>query len=52
LLDARFGGHIASYSNRYGHAYGVLKSGIWALDKEHGGIEWTTQYADSKGQKF
>lgn len=52
LLDARFGGYMASYSNKYGHAYGILKSSTWALDKDHGGLEWTTQYADSKGQKF
>ena len=52
LLDARFGGFMASYSNKYGHAYGILESSTYALDKEHGGIEWTTQYADSKGQTF
>ncbi|MBL7968799.1 MAG: SusC/RagA family TonB-linked outer membrane protein [Prolixibacteraceae bacterium] len=52
LLDARFGGHIASFMNKYGHAYGMLESSTWALDKEHGGIEWTTQYADSKGQTY
>jgi iron complex outermembrane receptor protein len=30
----------------------MLESSTWALDKEHGGIEWTTQYADSKGQSY
>lgn len=52
LLDARFGGHMASFANKYGHAYGMLESSTWALDKEHGGIEWATQYADSKGQTY
>jgi iron complex outermembrane recepter protein len=52
LLDARFGGHMASFTNKYGHAYGVMESSLDGIDKEHGGIEWTTGYADSKGQKF
>jgi len=52
LLDARFGGHMASFTNKYGHAYGVMESSLYAIDKEHGGVEWTTGYADSKGQKF
>jgi iron complex outermembrane recepter protein len=52
LLDARFGGHMASYSNKYGHAYGLMESSLYHIDKEHGGVEWTTGYADSQGQKF
>lgn len=52
LLDARFGGHIASYSNKYGTAYGYLKSSLKARDEEHGGITWTSEYADTKGQTF
>ena len=52
LLDARFGGHIASYSNKYGTAYGYLETSLAGRDAEYGGKEWTTNYADSKGQNF
>jgi len=52
LLDARFGGNIASYSNKYGTAYGYLETSLAGRDAEHGGIAWTTQYADSEGQNF
>lgn len=52
LLDARFGGHIASYSNKYGTSYGLLESSLKWRDEEHGGITWTSQYEDTKGQTF
>jgi iron complex outermembrane recepter protein len=52
LLDARFGGNIASYSNKYGTAYGYLATSLAGRDAEHGGKSWTTGYADSKGQTF
>ncbi|MGE5393304.1 MAG: SusC/RagA family TonB-linked outer membrane protein [Candidatus Saccharibacteria bacterium] len=52
LLDGRFGGNIASYSNKYGTAYGYLETSLAGRDAEHGGISWTTGYADSKGQTF
>jgi iron complex outermembrane receptor protein len=52
LVDMRFGGKIASYSNRYGTAYGYMKESLFARDKEHGGISWVSQYPQSKGQTF
>jgi iron complex outermembrane receptor protein len=52
LLDARFGGDIASYSNKYGTSYGYLETSLAGRDAEHGGKGWTTGYADSKGQTF
>ena len=52
LLDARFGGHIASYSNRYGTSYGYLETSLVNRDAEHGGITWTSKYADTNGQTF
>jgi iron complex outermembrane receptor protein len=52
LLDARFGGHIASYSNRYGTAYGYMETSLKYRDPEHGGITWTSKYADISGQTF
>jgi len=52
LLDARFGGHMASYSSRYGTAYGYLDASLRGRDAEHGGVAWTTGYDDSKGQQF
>jgi iron complex outermembrane receptor protein len=52
LLDARFGGHIASYSNKYGTSYGIMETSQKWRDEEHGGITWTSQYADTQGQVF
>lgn len=52
LVDMRFGGKIASYSNRYGTAYGYLESSLEGRDAEHGGITWTSQYSGSEGQTF
>src|SRR5690606_14085865 len=40
LLDARFGGHIASYSNRYGTAYGWLETSLKGRSPEYGGLSW------------
>ncbi|WP_167615098.1 SusC/RagA family TonB-linked outer membrane protein [Maribellus sediminis] len=52
LLDARFGGHIASFNNKYGTAYGMMETSLKYRDEEHGGMTWTSQYPDSKGQTF
>lgn len=52
LLDARFGGHIASYSNKYGTSYGWMETSLKYRDASHGGMTWTSQYADSQGQSF
>ncbi|WP_236980802.1 SusC/RagA family TonB-linked outer membrane protein [Membranihabitans maritimus] len=52
LLDARFGGHIASYSNKYGTAYGYLQTSLANRDEEHGGITWTSEYEDTKGRTY
>ena len=52
LLDARFGGHLASYGNRYGTAYGWLETSLEGRDKSHGGVEWTSEYADTQGKTF
>ena len=52
LLDGRFGGYIASYSNKYGTSYGYLESSLKYRDEQHGGISWTSEYADTKGQTF
>jgi len=52
LIDARYGGNIASYSNKYGTAYGYLQTSLASRDAAHGGVAWTTNYSDSKGQQF
>lgn len=52
LLDARYGGHIASYSSRYGTSYGYLERSLRGRDAEHGGIPWTSGYDDTQGQRF
>ena len=52
MIDARFGGHIASYSNKYVTSYGIMETSTKWRDEEHGGITWTSQYADIQGQTF
>lgn len=52
MLDARFGGYMASFSNRYGTANGFLNTSLKARDAHHGGITWTSQYPDTKGKVF
>ena len=52
LLDARFGGYMASFSSKYGTAWGLLKESLYARDEEHGGITWTSHYSDTEGQVF
>ncbi|MCX2838535.1 SusC/RagA family TonB-linked outer membrane protein [Salinimicrobium sp. MT39] len=52
LLDARFGGHIASYSSKYGTAYGYLEESLEGRAPEYGGVTWTSEYADTQGQVF
>jgi len=52
LLDARFGGHIASFNNKYGTAYGMMETSLEFRDEEHGGMTWTSQYPDAAGQTF
>ncbi|NLN30962.1 MAG: TonB-dependent receptor [Bacteroidales bacterium] len=38
LLDVRWGGYIASYTNLYGFGYGMTKNSLRNRDTEHGGI--------------
>ncbi|MDP5044972.1 MAG: SusC/RagA family TonB-linked outer membrane protein, partial [Leeuwenhoekiella sp.] len=52
LLDARYGGHIASYSSRYGTAYGYLDSSLRGRDEANGGVSWTSQYSDIEGRTY
>ncbi|TKG92299.1 SusC/RagA family TonB-linked outer membrane protein [Puteibacter caeruleilacunae] len=40
LFEARYGGYIASYTNKYGTAYGYLKTSLQGRDSEHGGITY------------
>ncbi len=52
LIDVRVGGLVASYSNRYGTAYGLTESSLQYRDSGSGGIIFTSGYADSYGQQF
>ncbi|PRZ01615.1 iron complex outermembrane receptor protein [Marinilabilia salmonicolor] len=52
LLDARYGGHLASYANRYGTAYGWLETSLAGRDPQHGGVEWTSEYSDTEGRTY
>lgn len=48
-LDMRVGGMVASYCNLYGSNSGWTKSSLQYRDAAHGGVTWTSQYAESKG---
>ena len=52
LLDARIGGHVGSYANRYGTAYGWLETSLYGRDEEYGGTAWTSQYNDTEGRSY
>lgn len=52
LIDGRFGGHVASFTNRYGTAWGFLETATRNLDAEHGGLTWTSQYPDIEGRTY
>ncbi len=52
LLDARFGGHMASFSSKYGTAWGLLEESLYARDEDHGGVAWTSQYSDDEGKRY
>ena len=51
-LDMRMGGLVASYSNRYGTAYGITSESMKYRDAENGGMSWTSGYADSNDMEF
>lgn len=42
-LDMRFGGYVASYSSRYGTAYGQVKTSLFG-SPTHGGVTWTSKW--------
>lgn len=48
LFDAKIGGDMVTHSMRYGTHTGIFKSSLFGRDKDHGGISWTSQYADDK----
>lgn len=45
MLDARFGGYVASYNSRYATAYGYSGTSL----KYREGMQWVSQYENSKG---
>ena len=51
-LDMRIGGLVAMYSNRYGTNSGWTESSLAYRDTEHGGLTFTSQFADSKGIQY
>lgn len=51
-LDMRIGGLVAMYSNRYGSYRGWTGSSMAYRDAEHGGLAFTSQFADSKGISY
>ncbi len=52
LIDMRFGGYMASMSSKYGTAYGLLDRSLGARDAAHGGITWTSKYAEANYGTF
>ncbi len=52
LIDARFGGHVASYANRYGTSYGWLETSLKGRDPEFGGVSWTSKFGDTNGRTY
>lgn len=44
-FDARFGGYVASYNSLYGLAYGFSETSL----KYREGMEWTSDYPESRG---
>lgn len=50
-LDARVGGDVAIYPNRYGTTTGYTGTSLRYRDKEHGGLAWTSEWMDAPGQK-
>lgn len=52
LVDVRWGGLVASFSNRFGTAYGVTENSLRYRDTAHGGTSWTSGFADTDGQTF
>lgn len=50
-LDARVGGLVAIYANRYGTTTGYTGNSLKYRDAEHGGITWTSQWMDAPGVK-
>lgn len=52
LIDARFGGHVASYANRYGTSYGWLDTSLEGRDPEYGGTTWTSKFGDTNGRTY
>lgn len=44
-LDARVGGYIASYANRYGTGYGNTETSL-KYREGHGGLTWTSKYLE------
>lgn len=41
MFEGRFGGYMASYTNKYGTAYGLTDKSLYGRDEEHGGISYT-----------
>jgi iron complex outermembrane receptor protein len=52
LIDARFGGHVASYANRYGTAYGWLETSLEGRAPELNGVTWTSEFGDTSGRTY
>lgn len=44
LLDARFGGYVASYGSKYGTANGFTKGSLAYTSAKYGGVNWTSKW--------
>ena len=52
LLDGRIGGDVASFTSRYGTAWGYLESSTKAHNVHESGISWTSQYEETQGREY
>lgn len=52
VIDGHFGSNVASFTNRYGTAWGYMQSSTKGLNAEHGGITWTSHYNGTEGRTF
>lgn len=52
MLDGRIGGHVASFTNRYGTAWGNMESSTKAHNVHESDITWTSQYDDTEGREY
>jgi iron complex outermembrane receptor protein len=52
LLDIRWGGYVASYTNLYARGYGVMESSLAGRNSKYGGLTFTSKYTKKENATF